>query len=415
MFSIYLVSASEAKVVEKILVIVNDDIITQTELNEQLAKSKEMLRQMYQYDEAQLSAEIEKAKPEILESMIDERLFTQEAVNLGIQVKDSEIQQYISNLRDQFGSAEALQEALEAEGYTMDSFRRERRRELLRQELVKQKFGSEIRVTDNEVKKFYNENKDQFPDRSDTVKLKHIFIKFDITEADKEKARHRAENILSKVKTGSDFGQMASDLSDHEPTKMVGGDMGYFIPGMGKYDSKIEEAASKLAVGEISDLIESPGGYDIIKVTEIKPPQIRAQRIYIAAWPDPSAEKAAEAEADSILDKLKKGANFVEMVKKYSDDPLALENDGDWKDMPIDAMAPGLKKAFDSFNEGEISRKVRTPFGFHIFKIIKRQNLTEDEMEQLRELLRQKKLQEKISEYSKKLREKAYILRLAED
>ena len=414
-FVLCFASSPEAKTVEKILVIVNDEIITQTELEEQVTRSEEMLRQLNQYDEAQLSAEMEKARPQILESMIDEILFTQAAVDIGMQVEESEIQQFITNLKAQFGSAEAFEEALKVEGYTLDAFRREKRRELLRQELIKRKFGSAIKVTDSDVRKFYNENKEQFPERTDTVKLKHILIKFEITEADKEKARSRAENILNRIKSGADFGQMATELSDHEPTKLTGGDMGYFIPKMGKYDPVLEEVASELAVGEVSDLIESPGGYDIIKITEIKSPQVRAQRIYIAAWPDQAAEKAAEEKADSILEQLKNGANFIDMVKKYSDDPLAAENNGDWREMPINAMAPGLKKAFDSFDEGETSRKVRTPFGFHIFKVIKRQDLTADEMEQLREFLLQEKLREKISEYSKKLREKAYILKLAEN
>jgi len=415
-FSLHWVSVSEAKTVERIIVIVKDDIITKTELDEQISRSKEMLRQLYQYeDEAQLSKKMEEVGPQILETMIDELLFTQEAVNIGIQVSEADIQQFVINLKEQFGSTEAFQQALKAEGYTIDGFRKEKRRELLRQELIRRKFGSELRVTDEDVRKFYNENKEQFPDRADTVKLKHILIKFDITEADKEKARHRAESILNKLRAGSDFGQMATDLSDHEPTKVSGGDMGYFTPNMGRHDAKLEESAAQLAVGEISDLIESPGGYDIIKVTEIKTPQVRAQRIYIAAWPDPAAEKSAEEKVDSILKELMNGADFVELVKKYSDDPLAMEKDGDWREMPIDAMAPGLKGAFDSFEEGEISRRVRTPFGFHIFKIIKRQDLTEDEIAQLREFIRQEDLRKKISKYSEKLREKAYIHRLAKD
>ena len=109
------------------------------------------------------------------------------------------------------------------------------------------------------------------------------------------------------------------------------------------------------------------------------------------------------------MKELKNGADFADMVQKYSDDPLAKDKGGDWKEIPIDAMGPDLRGAVDSFDEGTVRRPVKTPLGFHIFKVVKRQGLTDDEIEQLREFLRQKRLQEKLSEYSKKLKEKAYI------
>ena len=84
--------------------------------------------------------------------------------------------------------------------------------------------------------------------------------------------------------------------------------MGYFVPGMGKYDPKLEEAASQLAVGEVSDLIENPGGYDIIKVIDIRDNGVRARRIHTAILPDPASEQAAEEKTSSILEELKNGA-----------------------------------------------------------------------------------------------------------
>jgi peptidyl-prolyl cis-trans isomerase SurA len=417
------ITASEAKIVEKVLVIVNDDIVTKTELDERLLRSKEELRQLYQlqgirYDEAQLSEEMEKNRPEILELMINDLLFIQEAVKRGIQVSDTDIQEEINKLKNQFGSEDAFRKALEAEGYTLDSLKKEQKRALLLKQFIDLEFGSELDITYEEVRKFYRENRDQFGSRSDTVKLKRIFIKFRTTKADKEKTLRKAENILKRCREEADFGEMASKFSDHDITRESGGDMGYFIPGMGKYDPKLEEAASQLAVGEISNLIETPGGYDIIKVTDIKDlgspsargkKEVRAQRIYIAIYPDPTSERTAEEKANAILEELKKGADFVALVKKYSDDPQTRDRGGDWEEVSIDTMTPDLREAFDSFDEGEISRPVKTPHGIHIFKVSERQDLSDDEVEQLRRRLQQKRLDEELSEYSKKLREKAYI------
>ena len=414
------VTASGAKIVEKILVIVNDETITKTELDEQLAKAKAEQRQIFQlqgraYTEEQLSAEVEKLEPTVLEEMIGEVLVIQQAVRLGMQVPDVEVQQYISNLKSQSESDEAFLAAIEAEGYTLDSFRKQITRTLLYKKLIDQEFGLELRVTDEEVRRFYRENRDQFPSKSDTVRLKSIFIRFHTTEDDKEKALRRAENILNQCRNGADFGKMAEDFSDHELTNATGGDMGYFIPGTNTHNPRLEEVASKLSVGEMSNLIDGPGGYDIIKVTAIDGGRVRAQRIHIAVRPDPESERAAEVKANSISEELANGADFVDLVKMYSDDPMAGDANGDWGEVSIDEMAPSLRGAFDLFEEGEVSRPVKTPLGLHILKVIERRDLTDDEMKQLRTYLQETRLREKLSDYSGRLREEAYIHRLAED
>jgi peptidyl-prolyl cis-trans isomerase SurA len=400
-----------AKVVEEIIVVVNDDVITKTELEERLSKSKELLKQMTQYDEEKLDEEIEKDKPEILEQMVDELLFVQEAIKKGITVSEDQIQLDINELKKQYGSDEVFEKALKAQGYTLESLKRERKRTLLLQELIRQKFESDLRFTDDEVIEFYRQNRSSYSD-SDIVKLKNIFVRFNITKADEQRALTEAQDILEKLQEGASFEQMAKEFSDHEPTRESGGDMGYFVPDEGRYDPQLESVASQLAVGEVSGLIKSPGGYDIIKVVDKKDAEVRARRIYIAIEPDPQAEKVAKDKVDAVMEELKSGADFIYLVKKYSEDPRTREIDGDWNEIYINEMSSNLRDAFDSIEEGEISRPVRTPLGFHIFKVVERRDpkdLTPEEMEQVREFLRQKKLAEKLSEYSEKLREKAYI------
>jgi parvulin-like peptidyl-prolyl isomerase len=413
-FTIF-VPGSSGKVVEKILVIVNDDVITKTEFDDRIDKTKAQLQQLYKYDDTRVNTEISKAKPQILDTMIDEILFIQEAMKRNIQISDAEVQKEIDIIKKQFQSDKEFNTALEAEGYTLESLKREKKRTLLLQELIKQKFMQELIVTDDEVKTFYNENKDQFSKKEDTVKLKQLLIKFNLTPEDKEKTRQRAENLLKQCQEGADFGEMASKFSDDPATRANKGDIGYFIPGTGEYP-ELDEIVPKLAVGEISGLIEIPEGYDILKVTEIsKDGKIRLQRIYVAILPDPASEKATEEKANSILKELKNGADFTQIVKKYSDDPSTKEKGGDWVELPIDNMGPELRGAFDSLDSGSLSRLVKTPIGFHIFKIDEKKDLTTDEIEQIRRYLSEQKLQDKLGEYSKKLRETAYIQRLADN
>lgn len=403
------ISYSSGKIVERILVIINDDVITQSEFDDRVAKTREQLRLLYKYNDTVLNEEIEKAKPQILDTMIDEILFIQDAMKRNIQVSDAQVQREIENIKKQFKTEKEFENAMKAEGYTMESLRKEKKRSLLLQELIKQKFASDLVIKDDEVKKFYRDNRDKFPAKNDTVKLKHLLLKFNLTKEDKEKARLRAEDVLRQCKDGVDFGEMALQYSDDPISKANKGNIGYFIPGTGDYP-EYEEVVTNLKPGEISDLIETPDGFDIIKVTDIKRDgRIGLQRIYIAIKPDPSAEKATLEKADSILKELKKGADFVQMVKKYSDDQLTKDKDGDWMEVNINNLSNEMKNAFNSLEVGEVSQPIRSFQGIHIFKIVDRKELSEDEMEQIRRYLSDVRLQEKLEEYSKKLRETAYI------
>jgi peptidyl-prolyl cis-trans isomerase SurA len=406
-----LILNTNAKTIEKILVIANDEIITQTEFEERLAKTREMFKQVYKYDDKKLADEVEQVKPQILETMIDEILFVQEAMKRNIQVSDNDVLKEIDALKKQFATDKEFTDALEAEGYTIDTLKREKKRTLLLQELIKQKFTTELVVADDEIYKFYQENRDQFPGREDTVKLKHILIKYNLTQANRDEAKQKAELALKQCLDGADFTEMVEKFSDDPGTKANKGDMGYFMPGAGQFP-EIEDAASKLGVGQISNLIETPDGYDIIKITDKNNEgQIKAQIIHIAVWANPEEEKAIEEKVNSIVQELKNGANFVEMVKKYSDDTLTKEKDGDWMDIPIENMGADLRGAFDTFEVGVISRPIKTPQGIHIFQIAEKKKLTDAEVEQIRKFLSEKKLQDKLSEYSAKLKESAYIRR----
>jgi len=403
------ITNTEAKIIERILVIVNDEIITQTEFDDRLDRTREMFKQVYKYTDAKLAQEVEKAKPQLLDTMIDEMLFVQDAVKRSIQITDAQVLKEIDTLKKQFKSDQEFNQALEAEGYTLDSLKREKKRELLLRELINQQFVSDLTVTDDEVRKFYQENKDQFPGRHDVIKLKHLFVKFNFTQENKDKAKQKAEMVLDQIKKGADFTEMVVKFSDDPATKVNKGDMGYIMPLKGEFP-EIEDVASKLNVGQVSDLIETINGYNIIKVTDKRNDGgIRIQIIFISILSDQAEEKRVEDKINSILQELNNGADFVDMVKKYSDDPKSKAKDGDWLEVPIESMGTDLNAAFYSFDIGSISKAVRTPQGFHIFKIVDRKDLSSDEMEQIRMYLSERKLQTKLSDYSKKLRETSYI------
>lgn len=408
---------AHTKIIDKILVIVNNDVITKSDLEERLRQAKEQMRLVYNYNEARLNQEIEKMRSEILQLMIDELLFTQEAMKNNIQVPEDQIQEELDKIRKQYKSDEEFEKDLKSIGYTIESWKREKKEILLRQALIRQKFESQVRVSDEEVRKFFRENKEQFSQISESILLRHIFIKFNIKEEDRDRARQKAQSILERCKSGEDFTEIIRELSKEPNSGVMGGDMGYFIPGTGRFAPELEEHASKLAEGEISDLINGPQGFDIIKVTNIdkKTGAVRASRIHIMLQPSQEEEMAVNEKVNQVLSELQKGAQFAELVRKYSDDIETRGNDGIWAEVSMDKLPLEIRNAFKSLEKGEVSQPVRTPQGIHIFQIADKQELSKEQIEQIRSYLVQRQLSEKLIAYSEKLRNNAYIRILAEN
>ena len=134
---------------------------------------------------------------------------------------------------------------------------------------LKAKFTDDTKISESEMKKYYEENKDDF--YTDTVTASHILLKTiddngnELSDEKKKEAKKKAEEALKKVKSGEDFAQVAKEYSE-DSTASNGGELGTF--GRGQMVSEFENAAFSMKPGEISDIIKTQYGYHIIKVTE---------------------------------------------------------------------------------------------------------------------------------------------------
>ncbi len=138
---------------------------------------------------------------------------------------------------------------------------------VLANELIREEVISKINVTESQAKDYYEKNLAQFK-TPEEVRARHILIKVDKSApvGDKNKARERAEGLLKKIRGGEDFTKLASEFSDDPGSKARGGDLGFF--GKGKMVKPFDEVAFKLKPGEVSEVIETPFGYHLIKVEE---------------------------------------------------------------------------------------------------------------------------------------------------
>ncbi len=218
-------------------------------------------------------------------------------------------------------------------------------------------------ILDPGLKKLYDERKFE-------LRVSHIMFRPDSTGW--EHAKELATAVLDSIKAGADFNTMVQRYTSDTYSKPYNGDVYYFTAG--QFPAVFEEAAYKTEAGKIyPELVKSPWGYHIIKVTERRKrvPEIRASHILASFYNSQKQldSAAAKAKIDTVLKQLKAGADFAELASKYSDDPGSKNKGGDLGFFARRQMVKEFDEAAFNLKVGEISGIVRTNFGYHIIKV----------------------------------------------
>jgi peptidyl-prolyl cis-trans isomerase C len=209
--------------------------------------------------------------PEVYRKVLDElvgiTLLQQEAKAQHIGPTDQEVDQQVAMRKKQFPSEEVYQKALKQTGLTEALLRQQTRDQLAVQKYVESQVIPKTAVSDQATKDFYEKNKDQIrsPDR---MHLRHILVAVSTkaTPAEKDKARAKAEDLHKQLVGGGDFAKLAAANSDDPNSKGKGGDLGWVAPGQAP--PAMEKAAMALKPNEISPVVESPFGFQIIQLLE---------------------------------------------------------------------------------------------------------------------------------------------------
>lgn len=226
---------------------------------------------------AQQSMSGQQANPEMmpqmenaaLEQLINIELLYQKGKKLPVKDLSQKTEEKVAQSRKQFSSQADFEKALKGVNMNEKQLRDLAQRNIIIDNLLQKEVFSKITVTEADAKKFYDENPDKFkmPERT---RASHILISADqkATPEEKKKAKEKAAAVRKRVAGGEDFAAVAKSDSNC-PSASKGGDLGYF--GKGQMVPEFEKAAAALKLGELSDVVETPFGYHIIKVTERKP------------------------------------------------------------------------------------------------------------------------------------------------
>jgi peptidyl-prolyl cis-trans isomerase SurA len=262
---------SPAQEIDRIAAIVNEEIITSHEVNQGvllLAKEEEKKGALTEADKAQL-------QPKALKSLIDKKLIDQKVRELGISISEEELRQTIEDVKKQNKlSQEELISALRSQGLTFDQYKAQLREQLERVRLMGQEVRSKIQVGENEAREYYEANPGSFS-TDDSFRARHIFFRLNRNSRGDEvnKVLTTAMMVLQQAQSGKDFAELARKYSDDPQAATDGGELGTFKKG--DMLPEIENAVIGMRTGQISDIVNTPAGFHIIKLEERTPGKLK--------------------------------------------------------------------------------------------------------------------------------------------
>ncbi len=294
------------------------------------------------------------------------RVYEKNAINQKPDYSEKALREYIdlySLFRMKVKEAELMKlDTTKSIQYELDNYRKQLAQNYLTDEEVRGKL----------VKEAYDRLKEN-------VHVAHILLQSSPMAQSKDTVEpYQLIDSIYKavVKNGASWDKLAAKYSQDRGSKDNGGDIGYITALQTVYD--FENAAFNTPVGKVSKPFRSPYGYHIIKVLDRKPSEGDVEVAQIMTYAPETkgveGEKAAKAKAEEVLAKLKKGADWSEMVKEYSEDKFSIDKDGKLDRFGIGKMVPAFEEAAYSLKKpGDIYKApVKTNYGYHVIKLVKK-------------------------------------------
>ncbi|MEO5354629.1 MAG: peptidylprolyl isomerase [Magnetococcus sp. XQGC-1] len=400
---------------------VKPSIITQSEVEE---LSKPLLHKLRQSGEA---IDTEKIWSHSLEELILRALRNQKASQLNIVVEEKDIDALVSQVeRENKLPLGALPKAMASQGMNFEQYKEGLRDKLLQGRLIGRVIRPLVTVSEEEIRDLYASIPQK--SRAEEIRLGQILLQTDssdATTAQAERVRQQAESLASKLRGGSSLETLAGQYSS-DSSGLSGGDMGWFKRG--ELLPELEKAVFDLEKGAVVGPVRSNQGFHIFKVLDRRESarrvseksKIKARHILIKVPTNASAEEnnAAREQIQKIANELSKkdkseqGKVFAEMAQQYSQDGTSKEG-GDLGWFGEGLMVQAFEEAAFALGIGEISRPVRTPFGWHLIRVEEKQfldpNSLDAQRKELTERVQEAKTRSHYKQWLRDLRQRSFV------
>ncbi len=404
-------SSYSAVELDRIIAVINDDVVMKSELDEKVRTVKGQLKE--QGTTLPPSSILEK---QVLDRLILTKLQIQMAENTGIRVDDESLNRTISNIAAENKlSLAQFREILESDGYSYEKFREDIRHEILTSRLRQRQVDNRITVTDREIRNFMD-NQEHQGEVETEYSLAHILISTPegTSASEREGAKKVAEKVVKDLKNGGDFAQLAATYSDSDDA-LDGGKLGWRKAG--QVPTLFAESVADMQKGDNSDLIRSSSGFHIIKLLDVRSTeqvvvtQTNARHILIR--PDELiSEDDARSRLQQLLLRIKGGDDFEDLARGHSNDTVSAADGGSLGWVSPGDLVPEFEVTMNELAPGEVSSPFKTQFGIHIVQVLERRehDSTEDvKRAKAREAIRQRKLEEAHQNWLREMRDDAYV------
>ena len=408
-----LVTGSGAQAIElldRIAVVVNDDVITGREFEQKVKFFENQLR---------LSnspvTDMDSLKKQVLERMIRDKIQLQQAAQFGIQIDDINLNRMIDAMAKKNNmTLEKLRTTLEQEGIDFGDFRSQTRDELIIQELQKRMVADKVNVTSQEIKQFLDSNLQQGNGGTE-YHLFHILIATpeDAGPDDIQTAQTRAENIYRQLESGADFAQTAVRESDGSKA-LQGGDLG--IRKANELPELFLQAIEGLEQGDISRPVRSASGFHILKLASASSnsemvTQTHARHILVQTSADVTDDDA-RSKLLELKQRIEQGEAFADLANEYSEDPGSRIKGGDLGWASPGSFVAVFERVMNSLSDGEISAPFKSEFGWHLMQVLERRetDMAKSVMEaKAMQAIRARKIDEELRLWLRRIRDEAFV------
>ncbi len=396
---------------DRIVAVVNEDVIMKSELENKIYTINEKMK------EQGLNTPPESIlKRQVLNNLIQNRIQLQLATRIGIKVNDENLNRTISNIAAESQvTLEQFREILEKDGYNYEQFREDIRNEIALTQLRKRQVTNRIIVSEKEIDNFLTNDNSQSIFQTE-MRLSHIL--FSLSDTATEDEITQTEQMASKVRdellTGADFAKIASTVSDGGNAK-AGGDLGW--RKIDDIPTLFTDYIPDMKVGDISELIRSPSGFHIIKISDLKDmeenivEQTHARHILVKINELRTDEQANEKLIQLKL-RIDNGDDFGLLAKGNSDDAMSAIDNGDLGWSIPGELVLEFQRVLDELEINETSEPFKSRFGWHITQVLGRRNHDNTESikrARARKVIGDRKLNEALQNWNRELLDEAYI------
>ena len=398
---------------DRVVAVVNDDIISRSELDARLERVREQLRQS-----GTAPPPPDALRRQVLERLILRRLQLQIARNSRMRVDDESLNRTILRIAEQNElTLREFRDAVERDGYDFARFREEVRDDILIAEVRRRQVENQINISQRDIDDYISmmESRGTEADRH-RYRIGHILIAVPDGASSEEidEARERAGRVLEELRAGADFANMAVTHSDGQKA-LEGGDLGWRLAS--DLPTMLADAVLRLETGDVSEPVRSASGFHLVKLVDRQGSQRQMIRQtlarHILITLDALTDNAeARRQLGVLRERIVNGEDFGELARIHSDDPGSASTGGELGWIDPGNTVPVFERTMESLAPGAISEPFRSQFGWHLVEVLERRDRDATETSQraeARRRLRSRKIEENTQAWLRRVRGEAYV------